>query len=151
MAGTSLNDLLYEYLRKITNYVEGATEDLALLALLNSIDPTYGTSDLLVSVTPVDTDEIVHSYSSGALYVDASAMGAGESFTVTITDWPATGTRVGALFVYINVGTNVPTVSWTDIGANVTAPTITASRLHRIIPSSIDAGATIDITLSGTY
>lgn len=40
MAGTSLNDLLYDFLKKITSATSGSTEDMAMVALLNAIDPT---------------------------------------------------------------------------------------------------------------
>jgi len=53
MAGTSLNDLLYEFLKKITSMTEGATEDLALLALLSALDPTITIPADNVTVTPV--------------------------------------------------------------------------------------------------
>lgn len=37
----SLNDLLYEFLVKITSATEGATEDLAITALLSALDPSF--------------------------------------------------------------------------------------------------------------
>lgn len=55
MAGTSLNDLLYDFLKKITSATSGSTEDMAILALLNAIDPTLVINASDITFTPTGT------------------------------------------------------------------------------------------------
>lgn len=55
MAGTSLNDLLYEFLKKITSATSGSTEDMAMLALLSAIDPTLVVPAADITFTPEGT------------------------------------------------------------------------------------------------
>lgn len=85
-----------------------------------------------------------------AFKITSPDTGAGMDFTITLSDVPS-GTVFHSIEVAIVVGTNIPTISYTNKGANVTAPTLTASRTNIVIISTWDNGTTLMLNSAGNY
>lgn len=110
-----------------------------------------GQRDLRTDLTPADGATATLDCSLGnAFKITAPDTGAGMDFTITLSNVPS-GTVYHAIEVAIVVGTNIPTISYTNKGTNVTAPTLTASRTNIIIISTWNNGTTLMLNSAGTY
>lgn len=102
-----------------------------------------GQVDPRTDLTPADGATATLDCSLGnAFKITSPDTGAGMDFTIALSNVP-TGTVTHAIEVDIVVGTNVPTISLTGKGANVTLPTLTASRNNIWIISTWDNGTTL--------
>lgn len=110
-----------------------------------------GQRDTRTDLSPADGATAALNCSLGnAFKITAPDTGAGMDFTIALSYVPA-GAIYFAIEVAIVVGTNIPTISYTGKGTNVTAPTLTASRTNIIIISTWDNGTTLMINSAGTY
>lgn len=110
-----------------------------------------GQNDTRTDLTPADGATATLDCSLGnAFKITAPDTGAGMDFTIALSNVPA-GAKFFAISVDIIVGTNVPTITVTGKGTNVTAPTLTASRNNVWILSTWDNGTTIQINDGGKF
>jgi len=110
-----------------------------------------GQVDHRTDLTPADGATATLDCTLGnAFKITSPDTGAGMDFTIALSNVP-TGTVTHAIEVNIVVGTNVPTISLTGKGANVTLPTLTASRSNVWIISTWDNGTTLMVNSAGVF
>lgn len=104
MAGTSLNDLLYEFLKKITSATSGSTEDMAIIALLSSIDPTFTLSGVTEAIAyeELTANKTISFADADILYFYVNPAGASIQFTMPSD--PGSLSKSGILWVKNNTG-----------------------------------------------
>lgn len=131
--------------------VQAAIEELDTEKVNISGGTINGQRDTRTDLSPADGATATLDCSLGnAFKITAPDTGAGMDFTIALSSVP-TGTVYHAIEVAIVVGTNIPTISYTGKGTNVTAPTLVASRTNIIIVSTWDNGTTLMLNSAGTY
>jgi hypothetical protein len=110
-----------------------------------------GQKDTRTDLPPADGATATLDCDAGnAFKIIAPDTGAGMDFTIALSHVPS-GSVFHSIEVAIVVGTNIPTISYTNKGANVTAPTLVASRTNIIVISTWDNGTTLMINSAGNY
>lgn len=124
-----------------TDKLPYSNAQLALEGLANSAT-ILGQYDTRTDLTATDASTMTLSYLLGNSFkIDASAMGAGESFTITVSNLP-TGAVYSALSLLLVTGANLPTVSYTDLDPDVADPVLIASKRNELIGRTWDNGTT---------
>jgi hypothetical protein len=123
-----------------------------LLAWIKTAYKTIlGQYDTRTDLTATNASTMTCNYSLGnAFKIDASAMGAGESFTITMSNLPASAVY-SAWSILIVTGANLPTVSYTNLDADVATPVIIASKDNEIIGRTWDNGTKIVYTVGESF
>lgn len=105
------------------------------------LDTSAMTTEIPVSYTPTDNStNVLLLGTSRNFTLDASSMGSGEDFTITMSGVPIAGIIMCTVLVI--VGANVPTVAWPQ---GVTAPILLANKTHWYTLATVgDSGTTRD-------
>lgn len=110
-----------------------------------------GQRDTRTDLAPADAGTATLNCLLGnAFKITSPDTGAGMDFTIALSNVP-TGAVLFAIEVNIVVGVNIPTISLTGKGANVTLPPLTASRNNVWVISTWDAGTTLQVNSAGVF
>lgn len=146
MTGSGIKAWLKGYFD--TLYVTAATVSSAISSALSTLKTILGQYDTRTDLTATNGATVTLNYALGnAFIIDASALAAGNSFTIVVSNWPS-GAVFSALELILTTGANIPTISWPT---GVTGPTLQASKDHWYTMATRNNGTTTRLFSAGVF
>ena len=132
-AAASAVELVFDLSGLTASRTLAAPDASGTIALVETLRTLLGQYDTRTDLTATDASTMTLDFSLGNLFlIDASAMGAGESFIIAM-DNLTTGLTGPAWRIIIKTGVNLPTISWPNQDPLVAAPVIVVSASNEII------------------